>query len=423
MRVLWLSMTPAKYDSYSSNGGGWIEALQRVVEKVAQIELGIAFVSSKENEEYRIRRDGVTYYPIYIRRNIWQKWYDKYSYKSIDKIIIDKSLEIVGDYRPDVIQVFGSESCFGLIQSRIKVPVVIHWQGMWNAYLDYAKMLTKSKNIQEILFFLCKPRRFVNHFFLESHLSRERAAREETILNNVRFYMGRTIWDKALTELYSPNGHYYYCSEALRDAFVLSQHQWQCHSSEKYIFITTGLATRLKGYDIVLRTAQILKTRVNIDFEWRLIGPTPFQMRLFEKDTRIQCKNVNVVPLGNMTSSMVLEELLNADCYIHASYIDNSPNAICEAQYLGLPVISTRVGGCLSLFSDEYNPRLLVGPGNPYEMASAIRWLVASQERMCSAGKINYSIARKRHDDNLIARNLLSIYETIRENNDYDCSL
>ena len=45
MRVLWFSVTPSLYSSFSNshNGGGWIASLENIVRSVQSISLGVAF--------------------------------------------------------------------------------------------------------------------------------------------------------------------------------------------------------------------------------------------------------------------------------------------------------------------------------------------------------------------------------------------
>ncbi len=53
MKVLWFSVTPSLYKSYSNphNGGGWISSLEAEVRKCKYINLSIAFVLGKEDRK------------------------------------------------------------------------------------------------------------------------------------------------------------------------------------------------------------------------------------------------------------------------------------------------------------------------------------------------------------------------------------
>ena len=44
--------------------------------------------------------------------------------------------------------------------------------------------------------------------------------------------------------------------------------------------------------------------------------------------------------------------LLDSHLYVYPSLMDNSPNALCEAQLLGVPCIATYVGGIPKMEKD-----------------------------------------------------------------------
>ena len=117
MRILWFSVTPSLYNPNSNfhNGGGWIASLEQIVRKEKAIELGVAFCF--EADSWRHEVDGVTYYTIGSKKNS-----------------LDSYLEIIEDFKPDLIQIFGSENEFGAICANTNVPVVIHMQGCLPPY-------------------------------------------------------------------------------------------------------------------------------------------------------------------------------------------------------------------------------------------------------------------------------------------------
>ena len=98
MRILWFSVTPSLYNPNSNfhNGGGWIASLEQIVRKEKTIELGVAFCF--EADGWRHEVDGVTYYTIGSKKNN-----------------LDSYLKIIEDFKPDLIQIFGSENEFGII--------------------------------------------------------------------------------------------------------------------------------------------------------------------------------------------------------------------------------------------------------------------------------------------------------------------
>lgn len=67
------------------------------------------------------------------------------------------------------------------------------------------------------------------------------------------------------------------------------------------------------------------------------------------------------------------------DIFINTSAIDNTPVSVIEAMALGLPVISTNVGGIPYLIDDNLNG-LLVPPNNPEAMKEKIQFLIENPE-------------------------------------------
>lgn len=64
--------------------------------------------------------------------------YDKNIRRRKDKAILAYCLNIIEDFQPDIIHVFGSEWCFGLVEKYTNIPVVIHMQGSLPPYANAA---------------------------------------------------------------------------------------------------------------------------------------------------------------------------------------------------------------------------------------------------------------------------------------------
>jgi len=82
-------------------------------------------------------------------------------------------------------------------------------------------------------------------------------------------------------------------------------------------------------------------------------------------------RNLSVRFTGIMTKSQWLQESNSCDVFINTSRADNLPVSLIEAMALGLPVISTNVGGIPFLIDDHKNG-ILVGDDQVDEMKAAI---------------------------------------------------
>lgn len=410
MRVLWFSITPALYNGQKASAGTWIESLLDILKDEQSLELGIAFCTTEKKAKNSMMGN-ISYYPMY-RGKAYTKFLDKMTTRFEDKQIVAQSLNVINDFKPDLIHIFGSEWCFGLIKEHTDIPIVIHMQGSWPSY-RLAVGTRRAYFAKELL------RMWYNPFYLlgrrlAQHKSTLRAKREEHILSINENYMGRTKWDKALINLFAPKAKYYHCEEALRPDFRNSS-SWQMKDTKKrkIRLVSVGSNSTLKGYTLALQTASILKKFTNLGFEWTIIGPSVKFLKQFEFESNLKFADNNFNLKGRCSSEDINKILLDSDIYVHTACIDNSPNAICEAQYLGMPIITTGVGGIISLFDDNYPSEYFVSSNDPYYLASMIWKLSGDVPTMEQMSHLNSNIARKRHAPEHIRKELMVIYNDL----------
>ena len=107
MRILWFSVTPSLYDE--KKYGGWISSLERIVNQYGdEIDLGIAFEYG--DGKFKIRKDDVVYYPMNISNTIKDRLIEKVDFNYKWERTKVKMLEVIEDFKPDIIQCFGSEN-------------------------------------------------------------------------------------------------------------------------------------------------------------------------------------------------------------------------------------------------------------------------------------------------------------------------
>ena len=210
MRILWFSVTPSLYDE--KKYGGWISSLERIVNQYGdEIDLGIAFEYG--DGKFKIRKDDVVYYPMNISNTIKDRLIEKVDFNYKWERTKVKMLEVIEDFKPDIIQCFGSENLYGLIKDYTDIPIVIHMQGFSNIYNESSQLVysdweyIRCNNYNPKVAFteLTNRKKYQASLADERHLMR---------IN--KFFMGRTSWDKEIVNNYSPKSYYFYCSEALR---------------------------------------------------------------------------------------------------------------------------------------------------------------------------------------------------------------
>lgn len=86
-------------------------------------------------------------------------------------------------------------------------------------------------------------------------------------------------------------------------------------------------------------------------------------------------KKLNVEFTGKLKKKEWVQLSTQFDIFLNTSNIDNTPVSVIEAMALGLPVISTNVGGIPYLIGNGKSG-ILVPPDNPTLMANAIERLI-----------------------------------------------
>jgi glycosyltransferase involved in cell wall biosynthesis len=185
---------------------------------------------------------------------------------------------------------------------------------------------------------------------------------------------------------------------------------------DEFQFISILSAATYKGFDLILKTASLLKLQ-GLKFRWTICGASANApvIRAMEKIFKKRYDRLNVYFAGEKSSKELVSLLLDADLFIHPSYIDNSPNSICEAQLLGLPVVATYTGGVSSLIENN-KTGMLVPVNDPYFLSGIIASLLSNPDKMQYLGANAGELARKRHDKENILKNIEDIYQEIWDN-------
>lgn len=411
MKILWLAPNSSKYEKnkFGYNGGGWIESLQSLLENCSEIDqLAIAFPTFSPSEKLKI--DKVIYYPMrrVMPGNIISWIISNWKNKIETKEEISKLKSIIEDFEPDVIHIFGTESWFCHVTKMTNKPCVVHIQGLllpcFNAYIPagISKFDLISYNWIEAIKGIS-----VWHDY---QMFKKKSKREYQFFKEISFFMGRTSWDKSISGFLSANSKYFHVDEVLRDKFYFAP-PWKFNATNKIIITSTLSDALYKGLDFVIKTC-ILLANEKFEFEWRIIGvnDNSRSFKLLKKIFSSQYPTTYIKLLGVKNTEEIIGYLHETSLYVHPSYIDNSPNSLCEAQLMGVPVIAANVGGVSSLIENEKNG-FLVPANDPYFLASRIIQLSKNHTILKNISEQAKADAHKRHSKENILDQLISIYK------------
>lgn len=420
MKVLWISSHGGNYkDNQVKGTGGWVGALQTyLTEYQSDFELGICFAHNTDSTP--LKDKNVTYFPVLYKTGTTIISKLKYRFfgneNKFQRGLIEDIVKVIKYFNPDIIHIWGIENNYAAVIPYIKdIPFVVHIQGL-TAACSYTycppmfslKDIFKTNSLTAFIKYGGERARYRS--FLE------RAERELLVSKYVRNWLGRTDWDKEMSKILSTNSTYYHCDEMMRSSFNISK-KWQYHYDHKTIHIQSNISEDwYKGMDLVLKTAKILKNK-GINIEWKIFGweRKSIILKSIAKKLNIIPEDVNVYCCGRVAADKIKDELLYCDVYVHPSYIENSSNAIAEAQLLGVPVIAQYVGGNPTMLKNKSG--CLVQPNEPYIMASTIIDIV-QKANSDFYSKNSLLVSAKRQNKDNVVRDLLSAYKAIINNSD-----
>jgi glycosyltransferase involved in cell wall biosynthesis len=408
MKVLFFSYLVVG-DNYK--GGGWVDSLLYLLHEHSNYELAVVCPSVLVKTVKTESKDGLCYYYIPLRQNRWKSLLNRMFRKALIELDKEAISFAINDFSPDIIQLFGLETPFGAALSSIKdKPIVVHIQGIASSY--YTKWFPMGFSINwtwwhsslrdKILF--ATPR---ETYLLFCKL----AEMEKQSFPHYHYYFGRTEWDYQISRLLAPSSKYYKCDEMLRSVFYSKK--WDLRNLGKVIISTTTNGEIYKGFDTILRTADCLK-QSGLQFEWNIYGVAEsFSLKkMIELGVGMKFSECSVFFRGSKDAQELAEHLMNTTFYVHASHIDNSPNALCEAMLLGVPCIATYVGGVPSLIDDKVNG-YLVSDNEPLQLASMIRMLCQLPDELKDISRAARHTAIERHNGMHILEQIKDAYNDV----------
>lgn len=414
MRILFLVHTVDWLETGGGpyHGAGWTGALIRSVLDAGH-EAAVVYQTSRR-KGFMTEQGGIRYFAVPSeKRTLLGKFGYYYGgYRHDDGSHLLPGLRgAIDAFRPDLIHLFGIENPLSVLLGGTDVPVVLHLQGLLGPVSEAYCPPGITRAAFRRRFPLRETLLRNGHIYALNSLS-VRACRERERLGSARWVLGRTGWDREYALRYAPQAQYFHVDEILRAPFYEKAGAAKYDATQPLRLVSTLSETIYKGFDLVLRTARRL-TVAGAAFEWTVIGmgeDAPLK-RFFEKETGIRCADVHVRLAGCLEAEHLARMLLSSQVYVHPSYVDNSPNSLCEAQLLGLPCVACRVGGVPSLIEDGLTG-LLTPSGDPDAMAAKLLGLqdAAQRERL---GRAAAGAAARRHNPETILRDLLEAYNTV----------
>lgn len=411
MRILWLCnvelpLAAQMRGKPSSPYGGWLDQLSRTL-----LHQGHHLCVVYPANDMAQGAEGRFAYQTFVSSNARQA-------------LIDAVLA----RQPDVVHIWGTEFAHSYIMTEALKSLgqinkaVISIQGLVSVHANH--------------YVLKLPQRVIHGYTMRDALRRmniyrgmadfrTRGVTEIRALRNVQHIIGRTSWDKACAKQIHPEAMYHHCGEILRRAFY--QARWSLENCERHSIFVSQASYPIKGFHIMLEAmGEIVKrypqARVYVAGHDPAYWGASFKLRLrrgyygkyLVSLIRQYGLQNNVVFTGPLSEEQMCERFVKSHVFVSPSTIENSPNSLGEAMLLGMPCVSSYVGGVPDMLEDK-KEGFLYQADAPYMLAYYVMQLFSDDALAARLGERARQRAMRTHDALINTEKLLNIYSCIKK--------
>ncbi len=427
-RVLWICniMLPVIAKELGlpySNREGWLTGIfnQLAGEKDKEIELGICFPVTEWTKE--LTKENVS--PIVVNGVPCYGFMEDLAHPECYDAAMEESFaEIMADFKPDILHIFGTEFPHALAAERAfgrPEKTLVGIQGLCG---EIAKVYQAGLSDE-----VYKKRTFRDIIRKDSLMQQQekftkRGELEKEIIKLAGHITGRTRFDREETAKINPKAVYHAMNETMRAGFY--EGAWSLAACEKHsIFFGQG-DYPLKGFHFMLEAMPHILQKYpdaklyvagnsimnysTVKDKLKISAYGKYLLSLVKKH-RLEDK---VIITGRLTEEEMKERFLKANVFVCASVLENSPNTVGEAMLLGVPVVASRAGGIPDMITDGVDG-LLFESRNAQMLAEKVLEVFAADKDAENKIEVLSYTAKERaarvHDGAANYGRLLEIYE------------
>ena len=379
MKVLWLAPIPF-IDDDSSHPAPWIITLAKVLVENG-IELTILNYNSKIKDKIIKKKfDKIQF--IYIQTPKLKK--DLLTlYMLRISIMKDYLCTIIDSY--DLLHIHGSEHQYEVMAVDMKIPTLMSIQGIISEVVKVIPIISNLK------------------IWIEWKIS---SKYEKRYLLKYKYFSCRTHWDTNYIKTMNSKAKIYNIWEMIREDFFEDH-----FSNEKVNILFVGGKNPIKGLIELLKAYNSSLQQKGLKLI--ILGNCKVDdiNKIIRKHHLLNINIKNIDCRGVQDVKGMIKSYEDSFCLVHPTYIDNSPNSVCEAQLSGLPVIATDVGGVASLIENE-ETGLLIGR-DCKDIEYAVDKLLNDDRLKKYISQKSRQLARERHNPSLILSQTINMYHDI----------
>lgn len=413
MKILWIVSFPLPEVAHlagvdKSVFGGWVASMLKQLATVAEFELSVA-MKSPVDEIVKKRIENIDYYLVPQAKN------DRFD------VYQEDCEAVLKDASPDLVHAEGTEGAHTLrFLQTWRGKNIVSMQGILQGYEAYeygnlpvADMIATLKPQAAIMSLALILNKILNF--------KKRLRKEQQTISLADNILGRTLWDRAHTYAINNHAEYFTCYRVLRAPFY--KVNWSFKQAQKYTVFIGNASSPRKGAHFVFRAVAQLKhefpeIKVYIAGEkpfktswkeWKKVVGYPAYLRGLIKELGIE---ENIEFLGVLQPEEMAKQMCKAHVCVLASVIENSPNTLGEAMIMGVPAISSYVGGVPDMAKDGEDA-LFYRDNDPQLLAYQVKRIFDDEKLALQLSQNARKRALITHDPQKNLESMIEIYNDI----------
>lgn len=418
MKILWITNVVLPEANELLNEpinpfGGWLVNASKDLALIEEVDLVVASPKSNIDTIKKLSGKHKSYYLF--------PWRNQHSIN--DSNFLSKLQKMILEINPDLVHIFGTEFSHSLaiikICEELSINCVISIQGLVSIIAKHY-----SANLPSFVQKRYTFRDLVKKDNIKQQQKRffERGILEIEAIKKINHIIGRTTWDKVCTYNINSKAKYYFCNETLREEFY--NHKWEIDRCEKYsIFISQG-SYPIKGLHYVLEAMRFILQKypesklfisgpniVMSDSIKDKIKMSSYGKYIKELIHKYDLKK-NIFFTGQLDEKQMCQRFLKSHVFLSASTIENESNSLSEAKILGVPSVSSYVGGVIDRIQHNIDG-FHYQHDAPYMLAYYVCKIFENNDIALRFSKSARESALKTHNRDENTRRLIEIYKEI----------
>lgn len=182
----------------------------------------------------------------------------------------------------------------------------------------------------------------------------------------------------------------------------------------KRVLLHVGRGVRAKGLGVLLDSLKYLEDPVSLKIDGP-VGDIQYIEEIIGSNHKRKMGIHEVELLGYVNEGKLLELYQRASIFVAPSLTEEFGIVNLEALSCETPVVASAVGGIREIIKNDVNG-LLVPPNDPTKLGDALKKLLGNKELREKYGINGRRIVKEHFSWDIIAKELISIYETTARN-------